>query len=173
MRTAGRLGGAEMRPYRELPRRSRAAPHAARRHRVGRGQRAFTTYGTIGVRCWIFKGEVLPQRPPSGAAGPGLLRISHAFPKRTKFRKQWRRVRTAPFGQRVQRRPFGDFAPSVPRAGRIAPASDRAARMAIQRATKRQGKLHIRIFPDKPVTKKPSRLVWVTVRATWKSGWPS
>ena len=30
---------------------------------------AFTTYGCVGVKCWIFKGEQLPQRPGGGAAG--------------------------------------------------------------------------------------------------------
>ena len=28
---------------------------------------AHTTYGAIGVKCWIFKGEVLPQRGPAAA----------------------------------------------------------------------------------------------------------
>ena len=29
---------------------------------------AYTTYGVIGVKCWIYKGEILPNRAPQGPA---------------------------------------------------------------------------------------------------------
>jgi len=50
---------------------------------------------------------------------------------------------------------FGDFALQATEAGRITSRQIEAARMAITRHVKRAGKLWIRFFPDKPVTKKP------------------
>lgn len=50
---------------------------------------------------------------------------------------------------------FGDFGLQVTEAGRVTARQIEAARMAITRHVKRQGKLWIRIFPDKPITKKP------------------
>lgn len=75
-------------------------------------------------------------------------------PKRTKFRKQFkgRMTGAAYTGSSVS---FGDVALQATEPGRITSRQIEAARMAIQRSTKRQGKLHIRIFPDKPITKKP------------------
>jgi large subunit ribosomal protein L16 len=75
-------------------------------------------------------------------------------PKRTKFRKQSKgKNRGLSFS--ASNVDFGDFALQALEPGRITARQIEAARMAIQRATKRQGKLYIRIFPDKPVTKKP------------------
>jgi large subunit ribosomal protein L16 len=49
-----------------------------------------------------------------------------------------------------------------------------AARMAIQRKTKRQGKLFIRIFPRQARHQEaPRDPSWVRVRAAWITGWPS
>ena len=75
-------------------------------------------------------------------------------PKRTKFRKQMTgRLRgKAHRGSEVS---FGDFAIQATGRGRITARQIEAARMAIQRKVKRAGKLYIRVFPDKPVTKKP------------------
>jgi ribosomal protein S3 len=50
---------------------------------------------------------------------------------------------------------FGDFGLQAIHAVRLTARQLEAGRMAIQRATKRQGQLWIRVFPDKPVTKKP------------------
>ncbi|NLY93683.1 MAG: 50S ribosomal protein L16 [Myxococcales bacterium] len=75
-------------------------------------------------------------------------------PKRTKFRKQGKgRMRGLAWrGSEVS---FGDFGLQATECGRITARQIEAARMAIQRTVKRQGKLYIRIFPDKPITKKP------------------
>lgn len=75
-------------------------------------------------------------------------------PKRTKFRKQFKGRMTgkAYRGSDVS---FGDYALQATATGRISARQIEAARMAIQRTVKRQGKLYIRVFPDKPVTKKP------------------
>jgi large subunit ribosomal protein L16 len=50
---------------------------------------------------------------------------------------------------------FGDFALQAIDRGYLTSRQIEAGRMAIQRETKRLGKLFIRIFPDKPLTKKP------------------
>jgi len=75
-------------------------------------------------------------------------------PKRTKFRKQFkgRNRGQAIRGGRVG---FGDFGLKAVTRGRITARQIEAARRAISRHVKRGGKLWIRIFPDKPITKKP------------------
>ncbi|MGF1467408.1 MAG: 50S ribosomal protein L16 [Sandaracinaceae bacterium] len=75
-------------------------------------------------------------------------------PKRTKFRKMHTgRMKGAAYrGSHVD---FGDFAIQAVTRGHVTARQIEAARMAIQRKVKRAGKLYIRIFPDKPVTKKP------------------
>ena len=75
-------------------------------------------------------------------------------PKRTKFRKMQkgnnRGMATA--GSDVS---FGDFGLQAAEPARLTSRQIEAARMAIQRHVKRAGKLWFRIFPDRPVTKKP------------------
>jgi len=75
-------------------------------------------------------------------------------PKRTKFRKQakGRNRGLATVGNKVS---FGDFGLKATTRGRITARQIEAARRAISRHIKRGGKLWIRIFPDKPITKKP------------------
>ncbi|HSN82370.1 MAG TPA: 50S ribosomal protein L16 [Polyangiales bacterium] len=75
-------------------------------------------------------------------------------PKKTKFRKQMKgRMRGKAYrGSKVS---FGDFGLQALEPGRISQRQIEAARMTIQRHVKRQGQLFIRIFPDKPITKKP------------------
>jgi large subunit ribosomal protein L16 len=75
-------------------------------------------------------------------------------PKRTKFRKQQkgRRKGLAYRGSSVS---FGDYALQAVDRGYLTSRQIEAGRMAIQRETKRVGKLFIRVFPDKPLTRKP------------------
>ena len=75
-------------------------------------------------------------------------------PKRTKFRKQFKGRLTGK-SYRGSDVSFRDFGLQAVECGRLSARQIEAARMTIQRKTKRQGKLFIRIFPDKPVTKKP------------------
>ena len=75
-------------------------------------------------------------------------------PKRTKFRKQQKGT-TGGKARRACNVDFGDFGLQCLGRGHLTARQIEAARMAIQRKTKRQGKLYIRIFPDKPITKKP------------------
>jgi large subunit ribosomal protein L16 len=76
-------------------------------------------------------------------------------PKRTKYRKQMKgRMRgAAKGGDKVS---FGDFGMQCLQPGYITARQIEAARVAITRTVKKAGKVYIRIFPDKPVTKKPA-----------------
>ena len=75
-------------------------------------------------------------------------------PKRTKFRKQQkgRNRGMAQVGNRVS---FGEYGLKATTRGFVTARQIEAARRAITRYVKRGGKLWIRVFPDKPVTKKP------------------
>ena len=75
-------------------------------------------------------------------------------PKRTKYRKQQkgRNRGLANVGNRVS---FGDYGLKATTRGRITARQIEAARRAITRKVKRGAKVWIRIFPDKPITKKP------------------
>jgi len=75
-------------------------------------------------------------------------------PKRTKFRKQ-QKGRNRGFAQVGNRVSFGEFGLKATTRGFVTARQIEAARRAITRHVKRGGKLWIRIFPDKPVTKKP------------------
>jgi len=75
-------------------------------------------------------------------------------PKRTKYRKlhKGRNRGVAVKGSRVN---FGDFGLQAQDRGRITARQIEAARRAITRKVRRGAKIWIRIFPDKPITKKP------------------
>ncbi|MCW5588924.1 MAG: 50S ribosomal protein L16 [Legionellales bacterium] len=75
-------------------------------------------------------------------------------PKRTKYRKchKGKNRGLAARGSKVS---FGEFGLKSVERSRITARQIEAARRAITRHIKRGGKLWIRIFPDKPITKKP------------------
>jgi large subunit ribosomal protein L16 len=75
-------------------------------------------------------------------------------PKRTKYRKQ-QKGRRQGLAQRGSSVSFGDYALQAVDRGYLTSRQIEAGRMAIQRETKRVGKLFIRVFPDKPLTRKP------------------
>jgi large subunit ribosomal protein L16 len=75
-------------------------------------------------------------------------------PKRTKFRKQFK-GKNRGLALRGNSVSFGDFGLKASDRGRITARQLEAARRAVVRHVKRGGKLWIRIFPDKPITKKP------------------
>ncbi|HEY45835.1 MAG: 50S ribosomal protein L16 [Anaerolineae bacterium SM23_ 63] len=77
------------------------------------------------------------------------------FPKRVKYRKQMRgRMKgRASRGTEVN---FGDFGLQALEPGWVTARQIEAARRALVRYMRRRGKVWIRIFPDKPVTKKPA-----------------
>ena len=80
--------------------------------------------------------------------------MSQLVPKRTKYRKMQKGNNrgTAYRGCDVD---FGDYGMQATEPGRLTARQIEAARMAITRHVKRAGKLWIRIFPHRPVTKKP------------------
>lgn len=75
-------------------------------------------------------------------------------PKRTKFRKQrkGRNRGVATSGHQVS---FGEYGLKSAARGMLTARQIEAARRAINRYIKRGGKVWIRIFPDKPITRKP------------------
>lgn len=77
------------------------------------------------------------------------------MPKRVKYRKAQRgRMRgKATRGATIA---FGDFGLKAMEPGWITQRQIEASRVALTRMMKREGKVWIRIFPDKPVTKKPA-----------------
>ena len=76
-------------------------------------------------------------------------------PKKTKFRKQQKgRIRGAAKGGTDVH--FGEFGLQAITSGRITARQIEAARIAMTRHVKRQGKIWIRVFPDKPISKKPA-----------------
>ncbi len=76
------------------------------------------------------------------------------MPKKVKFRKRQRgrRAGRAKGGDYIA---FGDYALQALEAGWVTARQIEAGRIAIARGVKRGGKIWIRIFPDKPITKKP------------------
>ncbi len=78
-------------------------------------------------------------------------------PKKVKFRKQQKgRMRGKAFkGSTLN---FGDFGLQAVECGKLTSRQIEAARIAMTRKVKRGGKMWIRIFPDKPFTKKPAEV---------------
>ena len=77
------------------------------------------------------------------------------MPSKVKYRKQQRgRMRGKAF--RGSTLAFGDYGLQILEPGWITARQIEAARIAMTRAVKRGGKIWIRIFPDKPITKKPA-----------------
>ncbi len=76
------------------------------------------------------------------------------MPKRVKFRKQ-HRGRRAGRAMRGNAISFGDYGLVALEAGWVSSRQIESARIAMTRHIKRGGKVWIRVFPDKPITKKP------------------
>src|SRR5436853_1812432 len=77
------------------------------------------------------------------------------MPKRVKYRKT-QRGRMRGKAQRGSTLSFGDFGLKALEPGWVTNRQIEAARVALTRSLKRGGKVWIRVFPDKPVTKKPA-----------------
>ena len=160
IQVSGRLGGSEM-ARREWDKEGRI-PLGTLRADISYGQvHAHTTYGRIGVKVWIYRGDIIPERTPArdvvaaqaaAAAGGGLAMF---MPKRVKHRKvmRGRMSGMAKGGHTVA---FGDYGLATMEPAWITSRQIEAARRAMTRSVKRGGKIWIRIFPDKPATKKPA-----------------
>lgn len=75
-------------------------------------------------------------------------------PKKTKYRKQFK-GRNRGIATRGAKVSFGEFGLKVADRARLTARQIEAARRTITRHIKRGGKLWVRVFPDKPITKKP------------------
>ena len=75
-------------------------------------------------------------------------------PKRTKFRKQ-QKGRNRGLAERGNSVSFGEYGLKAAERGQLTARQIEAARRAMTRYVKRGGKIWIRVFPDKPITKKP------------------
>lgn len=75
-------------------------------------------------------------------------------PKRTKYRKR-QKGRNRGLASRGNEVSFGEFGLKATGRGRVTARQIEAARRALTRHIKRGGKIWIRVFPDKPVSKKP------------------
>ena len=76
-------------------------------------------------------------------------------PKKVKYRKQMKgRIRG--LAQRGATVAFGDYGLQALESGKVTARQIEAARIAMTRHVKRGGKIWIRVFPDKPITKKPA-----------------
>jgi large subunit ribosomal protein L16 len=78
-------------------------------------------------------------------------------PKKTKFRRQ-QKGRMKGFAQRGNTLSFGSFGLKALENSWITGRQIEAARQAVSRHMKREGQVWIRIFPDKPITKKPAEV---------------
>ena len=78
-------------------------------------------------------------------------------PKKTKFRRM-QKGRMKGFAQRGNQLAFGSFGIKALESTWITGRQIEAARQAIVRHMKREGQIWIRIFPDKPITKKPAEV---------------
>jgi large subunit ribosomal protein L16 len=76
-------------------------------------------------------------------------------PKRVKYRKQMK-GRMSGVASRGAEVSFGDYGLQATQCGWVTARQIEAARVALSRYVKRTGKLWIRVFPDKPITKKPA-----------------
>lgn len=77
------------------------------------------------------------------------------LPKKVKFRKRFRGVIRGK-AQRGSKLSFGEYGIQAMSSGHLSSRQIEAARKAIRRYTERGGKLWIRVFPDKPISKKPA-----------------
>ena len=91
------------------------------------------------------------------------------MPKKVKYRKQ-QRGRMAGKAWRGSDVSFGDFGLKAMECGWVTDREIEAGRIAITRHIKRVGRVWIRMFPDKPITKKPQETRMAKARARPKSG---
>src|ERR1051326_8710219 len=92
------------------------------------------------------------------------------MPKKVKYRKQ-QRGRMAGKAWRGSELAFGDYGLKVMECGHITDRQIEASRVAMTRFVKRGGKVWLRLFPDKPVTKKPAETRMGKGRAPPVFGW--
>ena len=78
-------------------------------------------------------------------------------PKKVKYRKQ-QKGKMRGMAHRGSTLNFGEFGLQATECGKVSAKQIEAARIAVTRYMKREGQIWIRVFPDKPVTKKPAEV---------------
>ena len=94
------------------------------------------------------------------------------MPKKTKYRKQ-QTGKMRGVASRGNMLNFGDFGLQAAECGWLTTRQIEAARIAMTRFIKRTGRIWIRIFPDKPITKKPAETRMGKGKGPPKIGWQS
>jgi len=155
---AGRLAGAEI-ARTEWYREGRVPLHTLRADIQYGFAEAKTTMGQIGVKVLIYKGEVLQQPKTDVTTRQGhherVKDSDHVSTETRQFRKMHKgRMKGA--GERGSDVSYGEYGLKALEPGWITSRQIEAARIAMTRYVKRGGKIWIRIFPDKPITKKPA-----------------
>ena len=169
---SGRLGGAEIARM-EWYREGRVPLHTLRADVDYGVATAFTTYGTCGVKVWIFKGEIMEHDPMAqdkrlaeGRGRPAAARRGVSARARTEGHTSCCN-RSAPSSARRTRAAstasptsgedlaFGQYGLKALEPERVTARQIEAARRALTRHMKRAGRVWIRVFPDVPVSKKP------------------
>ncbi len=77
-------------------------------------------------------------------------------PKKQKYKKQFRRRKLLSLAQKGSEIAFGEFGLKAVSRGILSEKQIEASRRAISFFTRKGGKIWIRVFPDKPITKKPA-----------------
>ena len=161
----GRLGGAEM-SRRETEKEGRVPLHTLRADIDFGIAEARTTFGRIGVKAWIYRGDILPERrAPERRRRRAQCRRPHRRRRRKRCCNQNESsiasttAATAAAGRSpATRSRSASSACRLRSAAWVDSRQIEAARRAITHHLRRGGKVWIRIFPDKPVTKKPAEV---------------
>ena len=171
---SGRLGGAKMGRFERY--HDGQVPLHTLRADIDYGTAITkTTYGVIGIKCWIFKGEVLddsgrawPPKPQQRAPSSGGK--VDVISKQNEIQKEVQKARIVGVAKGGTDITFGDFRTQAINGGKLTARQIEAARIAMTRHVKRAGKIWIRVFPDKPSSKKPAKPEWVKVRVVLSIG---
>ena len=153
---SGRLGGNEI-ARTEWLRDGSIPSHTLRADIDYAEAEALTTYGIIGIKVWIYKGEVFAkefsQETNKVISKKGINNFM-LQPVRTKWRKA-HKGRIHGTASRANFINYGAYALKAITPERVTGKQIEAARVALTRHMKRQGRVWTRIFPNIPVSKKP------------------
>jgi len=106
-----------------------------------------------GLRIWSRRPSQI--RSPQSEIRNGKKMAEYKIPKRMKYRKQ-QRGRMSGVATRGAEISFGEYGLKALEPAWITGKQIEASRVAMTRFIKRGGKIWIRVFPDKPITKKPA-----------------
>ena len=155
---SGRLAGNEI-ARSEWLREGSIPLHTLRANLDYAESEALTTYGIIGVKVWIYKGEIF-LKDVNKQKWKGLKMLQ---PVRSKFRKA-HKGRIHGNATRASSLNYGEFGLKAIQPERIIGKQIEAARVALTRHMKRTGKVWSRIFPNIPVSKNQLKYEWEKVK---------